>query len=378
MALAIEQARLALSLGEVPVGAVVVQDGKVVGQGHNATVSQNDPCAHAEVVALRQAGRHLGNYRLDDCDLYVTLEPCIMCCGAILHARVRQVVFGAADPKTGAAGSVMNAFADPRLNHHTEVLGGVHAQACAQLLTDFFQSRRRSQRQARRLGFPLRDDAVRTPDTAFAALSDYPWAPQYVSHLPSLQGLRLHFLDEGGTNASRTIVLLHDCPAWSYLFRHAIPLLVQAGYRVVAPDLIGFGKSDKPKHERAHSVPFHAHVVDELIEHLRLEGVWMVVQVHPLGMGAQLASALAQPKRKILAIAHTPASTHKPLWMDAPFPNPGYRAALRACTHVVSGPLGGGDTVYRTGDNDYGERLVRWVLDQAVAELPSRGDESAQ
>lgn len=140
---ALEQARLAQQHGEVPVGAVVVRNGEVIGRGFNQPIGANDPTAHAEIGALRDAAARLGNYRLVDCDLYVTLEPCAMCAGAIQHARVRRVVYGAADPKTGACGSVVDLFAEPRLNHHARVQGGVTAEACGELLSSFFAARRR-------------------------------------------------------------------------------------------------------------------------------------------------------------------------------------------------------------------------------------------
>ncbi len=138
LALAGEAARV----GEVPVGAVVVDRGRVVGRGYNAPISQQDPTAHAEVQALRDAARTLGNYRLVGCTLYVTLEPCAMCAGAMLHARLARVVYGAPDPKTGACGSVVDLFGVPRLNHHAVVQGGVLQGECSQLLSSFFRTRR--------------------------------------------------------------------------------------------------------------------------------------------------------------------------------------------------------------------------------------------
>lgn len=142
MAMAIELARSAWQAGEVPVGSIVVLDGEVVGRGFNQPISQHDPSAHAEIMAMRDAGRKIGNYRLPECSLYVTLEPCAMCAGAILHARVKRIVYGAADPKTGAAGSVVNLFQEPRLNHHTVIEGGILAQECGELISDFFRERR--------------------------------------------------------------------------------------------------------------------------------------------------------------------------------------------------------------------------------------------
>ncbi|MDO9075028.1 MAG: tRNA adenosine(34) deaminase TadA [Rubrivivax sp.] len=155
MRLALDQAHNAWLVGEVPVGAVIVRqtpDGpQVVATGYNRPITTHDPTAHAEIVALRHAATLLANYRLPDCELFVTLEPCAMCAMALVHARFKRVVFGAADPKTGAAGSVLNLFDEPQLNHHTEVQGGVLAEACGDLLRGFF-AERRAQRRAEREG----------------------------------------------------------------------------------------------------------------------------------------------------------------------------------------------------------------------------------
>ena len=145
---ALALARQAGQAGEVPVGAVVVKDGTVVGRGYNRPVSAKDPTAHAEVMALRDAAERIGNYRLGECELYVTLEPCAMCAGAIMHARVNRVVYGAADPKSGACGSVVNLFAEDRLNYHATVTGGILAEESARLLQEFFAARRRASRHA--------------------------------------------------------------------------------------------------------------------------------------------------------------------------------------------------------------------------------------
>ncbi|MFY9510702.1 MAG: tRNA adenosine(34) deaminase TadA, partial [Rubrivivax sp.] len=146
MRLALDQAQNAWLVGEVPVGAVLVRpqgDGlQVVATGYNRPITTHDPTAHAEIVALRHAATLLGNYRLPECDLYVTLEPCAMCAMALVHARIRRVVFGAPDPKTGAAGSVIDLFAQKQLNHHTALAGGVLAEPCGELLRSFFAERR--------------------------------------------------------------------------------------------------------------------------------------------------------------------------------------------------------------------------------------------
>ena len=149
MRLALDQAHNAWLVGEVPVGAVIMRDGKVVATGYNRPVTTHDPTAHAEIVALRHAAALLENYRLPDCELFVTLEPCAMCAMALIHARFKRVVFAASDPKTGAAGSVVNLFELPTLNHHTQLLGGVLAEPCGALLREFFAERRAQQRAAR-------------------------------------------------------------------------------------------------------------------------------------------------------------------------------------------------------------------------------------
>ena len=142
MRAAMELAREAGANDEVPVGAVVVLNGDIVGRGFNQPIGRHDPSAHAEIMALRDAGARLGNYRLPGCELYVTLEPCAMCAGAIMHSRIARVVYGAADPKTGVAGSVVDLFAEPRLNHHATIERGVLGDECGRMLSSFFAARR--------------------------------------------------------------------------------------------------------------------------------------------------------------------------------------------------------------------------------------------
>lgn len=364
MGLALAQARLAAAAGEVPVGAVVVKDGRVIASGRNAPVASHDPTAHAEVMALREAALVLGNYRLEGCTLYVTLEPCAMCSGAMLHARVDRVVYGAADPRTGVAGSVMNLFGHPQLNHQTQVASGVLASACGQLLKDFF-------RPLRVNAEPVREDALRTPDAAFADLPDYPWTPHYVNDLPSIPGLRMHYLDEGDGDAPLTWLCLHGNPAWSYLYRKMIPVWLAAGHRVVAPDLIGFGKSDKPKKDSFHRFETHRQSLLDLIERLDLQRVVLVVQDWGGILGLTLPMAAPERYKGLLVMNTTLATGDAPLsdgflaWRDwcqsqplfdvgklfargnrhmtpqetaaynAPFQDKGYRAALRAFPPLV-------------------------------------------
>jgi tRNA(adenine34) deaminase len=364
MQLALAQARAAAAAGEVPVGAVVVKDGQVIATGRNSPIASHDPTAHAEVMALREAARVLGNYRLEGCTLYVTLEPCSMCSGAMLHARLDRVVFGAADPRTGAAGSVLNLFDHRQLNPQTQVMGGVLAEECGQMLRDFFKPRRINTD-------PVREDALRTPDTAFAGLPDYPWQPRYVNDLPSIAGLRMHYLDEGDANAPLTWLCLHGNPAWSYLYRKMIPVWLAAGHRVVAPDLIGFGKSDKPKKDSFHQFETHRQSLLDLIERLDLQRVVLVVQDWGGILGLTLPMAAPERYKGLLVMNTTLATGEAPLsagflaWRDwcqsqplfdvgklfargnrsmtpaetaaynAPFPDKGYRAALRAFPPMV-------------------------------------------
>lgn len=370
MQLALAQARQAAEAGEVPVGAVLVRQGQVLATGRNAPIDALDPTAHAEMHALRAAAHALGNYRLDECELFVTLEPCAMCSGAMLHARLKRVVFGAPDPKTGAAGSVIDLFGNPRLNHQTQVQGGVLAEECGAVLQGFFKDRREQQRQQSQAAHPLRDDALRTPESAFVSPPGYPWAPSYISDLPTLAGLRMHYLDEG-PREGLTWLCLHGNPAWSYLYRKMIPVFLAAGHRVVAPDLIGFGKSDKPKKDSFHSFTSHRQILLEFVERLDLKNIVLVVQDWGGLLGLTLPMAAPERYKGLLVMNTTLATGDVPLssgflaWREmcaknpefdvarllargnphlsseecaaysAPFPDRGHRAALRAFPAMV-------------------------------------------
>ena len=345
MAAALEQARLAAEAGEVPVGAVVVKDGHIIATGRNQPVQSHDPSAHAEIVALRAAAQALGNYRLDGCELFVTLEPCAMCSGAILHARLKRVVFAAADAKTGAAGSVFNLFDNAQLNHQTAVQGGGSldavqadwAQASTQLLKAFFQKRRDTQRLEAQLNHPLRDDALRTPESQFANLVGYPWGPHYLASLPALAGLRMHYLDEGhkegSESAGLTYLCLHGNPSWSYIYRKMMPAFLASGARVVAPDLPGFGKSDKPKKDDAHSFSWHRQVLLEFVEHLDLRNIVLVVQDWGGLLGLTLPMAAPARYTGLLVMNTTLATGDVPLspgfiaWREMCAKNPGFDIA---------------------------------------------------
>ncbi|MBP6405086.1 MAG: tRNA adenosine(34) deaminase TadA [Proteobacteria bacterium] len=407
MTLALAQAREAAAAGEVPVGAVVVHNGEVIATGRNAPVGTHDPTAHAEIAALRAAATRLGNYRLDGCTLYVTLEPCAMCSGAMLHARLTRVVFGAPDAKTGAAGSALDVLGNARINHQTQVTGGVLAHECGAVLSTFFQARREAARSA---ASPLRDDALRTPDARFDGLPGYPWAPRYLHDLPALGGLRLHYLDEGPADAPLTWLCLHGNPAWSYLYRRMIPVFLAGGGRVVAPDMPGFGKSDKPKKDTAHSFSWHRQVLLELVQRLDLRHVVLVVQDWGGLLGLTLPMDAPQRYSGLLAMNTTLAAGDAPLspgflaWREmcaknpefdvgrlfargnphmsaaecaaynAPFPDKGHRAALRAFPPMVpEHPDADGAAVARAARGFWRERWSGQTLMAVGAQDPVLG-----
>ena len=333
MQLALIQAQQAAAAGEVPVGAVVVCKGQVIGVGHNAPISTHDPSAHAEVVALRAAAQALGNYRLSQCELFVTLEPCAMCAGALINARVKRVVFGANDLKSGAGGSVLNLFENSHLNHHTQVQAGVMAEPCAALLGEFFQNRRKENARLGKARWPLREDALRTPESAFAELPDFAYTPRYISDLPSLHGLRQHYIDEGPSNARAAFVGLHSPAAWGYGLRSFVEQAVQQRARIVVPDMIGFGKSDKPKKIAFHTAQWHRQNLMEFIERLGLDQVtWVVQGDAPWGLpSADVLSGLSISAGEILRLPDDPTlgDPRNSAWR-APFPDAGYRAGPNA------------------------------------------------
>ena len=330
MRLALVQAQQAAAAGEVPVGAVVVKDGRCIATGHNASITQHDPTAHAEIVALREAAGVLGNYRLDGCTLYVTLEPCAMCSGAMLHARLDRVVFGAADPRTGVAGSVLDVFAQPQLNHQTQVSAGVLAQACGQVLKDFFKPRRQNPS-------PLREDALRTPESAWEGLPCLPGTAQTVQSLPELAGLRLHYTDTQPQGPAQATLWVHGPQDWSLVWRSA--LMAEPGLRHIVPDLIGFGRSDKPKKGDFHTLQAHAQILHALCLHLGLQQV----RVCSVAAMQPLLSCLhgLDPERYLELQLCAPQAMSRRI-QDAPYPDKGHRAgplALeRRLTQATIGP----------------------------------------
>ena len=319
---ALAEARLAGEAGEVPVGAVLVKDGRRIATGRNAPVALHDPSAHAEIVALRAGAVAMGNYRLDGCELFVTLEPCAMCAGAMLHARLARVVYGARDAKTGAAGSVIDLFAQSQLNHRTRLQGGVLADDCATVLQDFFQRRRL---QARDKAQPLRDDALRTPDMRVADFAGAGFASNYVSELPVQRGWRMHYFDEGPRAPAATVLCLHAPGRWAYEFRH---LLALPGPRWLAPDLIGFGLSDKPKREDVHTRPWHRDVLIDWLDRLQPGPVLLAPAEGAAPLARLLLEAAPQRFVGLLPVPDAMDGTAGAAW-QAPFPDRGHAAALR-------------------------------------------------
>lgn len=314
MQLALQQAQAAADAGEVPVGAVVVRAGQVIATGHNAPLASHDPTAHAEINAMRAAAQVLGNYRLDECTLYVTLEPCTMCSGAALHARLKRVVFGAREPKTGAAGSVLNVFAQEALNHQTQVRGGVLADECAQVLKVFFEQRRVQQQSTK---VPLREDALRSPELGL--LSEL---SRFTADLPALQGLRVHWFDNRHDPQVAPHVYLHGPAGWSAQYLEQL----QSTEPVIAFDLPGFGMSDKPKKVAVHRLAWHAQVLREFLASLQ-----------------PFAVALHAPRVMAPVLVDLGLPIH---WLDepelseavrlAPYPDQGHMAGPRALKTLLA------------------------------------------
>jgi tRNA(Arg) A34 adenosine deaminase TadA len=328
MQLALEQAHAAAKAGEVPVGAVVVREGQLIAKGRNSPVTNNDPTAHAEVNAMRSAAKALGNYRLDDCTLYVTLEPCAMCSGALLHARFKRVVFGATEPKTGAVTSVVQLLDNPQLNHQTQWQGGVLASECASVLQDFFEQRRQSQLQNKT---PLREDALRPSDHIWPAY-DLPqkWS-RFESQWPSLNGLRLHWFDNRPAEACNTpvTVYLHGLNNWSASYLACL----QTTSNAVALDLSGFGLSDKPKKEAAHTLAWHVQVLHDFLNHISIH---TNASAHHLIVSPDMQPLMTLLQQALpgLRVAYAPSvltaiGEHEAL-LNAPYPDRGHLAGRRA------------------------------------------------
>ena len=394
--LALQQAQHAAALGEVPVGAIITSpQGDILAQAHNRTRTTHDPCAHAEILALRAAAQRTGNHRLQDCTLYVTLEPCPMCAGAILHARLRRVIYAVADPKTGAAGSVINLFANPQLNHHTQATLFAPASAAdaalqtasAALLTDFFRQRRASQAQQSQqpAQAALRDNALRPCPSRFAhipalqALQPFSqWAllQEPPSSTPTANAAatdntsphtpqrpwRLHYIDTAPHQLHQpqrpTILLLHGYASYHLLWADTIAPLHQAGWRVLAPDLLGQGLSDQPKKPQQHTLHWHSALLQQWLAQIHVTPSpqhTMLLHDSAIQLAPTLASTFPHcltlvPTLPASPAPHTPWRTHcqhRPSfnldthWADtpeeqaqyawqAPYPNPGHRAALLA------------------------------------------------
>lgn len=350
---ALDQARIAFAAAEVPVGAVMVYEGRCIAVGHNMSVSSVDPTAHAEINVLRKAAQELGNYRLNGCTLYVTLEPCAMCAMAMLHARIDRVVYGAVDSKTGAAGSVVNLFDQSALNHQTQVTKGILAQDCAALLKVFFEQRRIKTK------VPLRDDALRTAESCFtqSVLGE----GIYTHLLPSLEGLQLYYhrlpvkeeIDFADVNC--VVLCLHDAYASSEQYMDLARLIIGKNV-VLIPDLIGFGRSDKVKKTYQHSFEFHATYLAELVG-MYLHGQAFIIFAP---MAFKRLVALLQDKIKskagsikVCLIQRLPDVSQ--MIQNAAFPDKGYRCGPRVLQQWT----------HEGVESDY-EQLERFTADALV------------
>lgn len=337
---ALAAARQSAAQGEVPVGAVLVRRhpasaGAVTIEPlactHNQPIGLNDPTAHAEMLALREAAAKLGNYRLDDCELYVTLEPCAMCAQAMLHARIKRVVYGAREPKTGAAGSVLDLFSCRELNHQTEVVGGVLADECAALMQAFFAGRRNA---AKKAAIPLREDALRTTERRFdPAWQQWPELRAASFHeleLPALDGLRLHFLDLGRKDAATVWLALHGPDAWWPQLADWASERAMLGERVLLPDLIGFGQSDKPKKVAWHSLDQHAELLLAWLDLRGVPGFGIAAAPGQVTLAQRLLTRAPARVQGLSEIDPAQLNPLTPQLLQAPFPDQGHAAGPKA------------------------------------------------
>lgn len=325
MRLALEQATIAQRQGEIPVGAVIVHNGQLIAAAHNSPIQDHDPSAHAEINALRLAAKKLGNYRLLGCTVYVTLEPCAMCTMAMLHARVSRIVYGAADPKTGAVGSVVNLLEQPQFNHQTQYVFGVLKKECCHLLKTFFQAQR-SLKKGNKI--PLREDVLRTPEKNFKGLSLAQGF--YNNSLPSIEKLRLHYyyFNKPVNKGNKCFLLIHDVDAFSVQYAEIAPLLISQN-QVLIPDLLGFGRSDKPKKESFHTPQFHARTLCELLEALKINQP--IELVLPASLSALCLAILKLKGKEVFTNVSLIGSLPR-LSFDVaslPYPNQGYCAGPR-------------------------------------------------
>lgn len=373
MTLALEQAQVAARAGEVPVGAVVVRGGQLIAAAHNQPIALHDPSAHAEVLALRAAGQRLGNYRLAGCTLYTTLEPCVMCAGAIAQARLAALVWGAADPAAGALGSRLNLAGLIRAPQRS----GVLAPDALALMQRFFQERRRAARNSVEF---LRDDALRTPAARWHSCPDAPLRRQFCSSLPSAQRLRLSWLDNavplgrapvgagaahaGCAQAGTALgaqadarpglvpcsvaasdlaraasastarqpdlhLYLHGPAHWSWVWRAALLEHAARAEPALALDWLGFGHSDKPKRAHWHSAAWHARVLFEWLDQLPAQPTHWVCAPELAPWLSTLAAL--RPQRVQLVVQRPPALV--PAIAGAPYPDRGHAVAAQAWAH---------------------------------------------
>ncbi|MDT8991645.1 tRNA adenosine(34) deaminase TadA [Curvibacter sp. APW13] len=358
MARALELAHQAAAVGEVPVGAVVVDStGTIVGEGHNRTISESDPTAHAEVVALRAAAKMQGNYRLNDCTLYVTLEPCPMCMGAIFHSRIRALFFGATDPKGGACGSVVGLDTDKRLNPHCVVHGGVLADACSDVLRSYFRDLRVHHAFQRRR---VREDALRMPSDSLLAKYVPGAEGLVVDDLSSAQGLRVHVWAKGQRTDSeppaRLLLCLHSIGQWAWQFADLLREDLPADVMLMCVDLPGHGQSDKSKSGWEFDQSYQLNVLGEILDrfatspvvllacrsacslamelaHRRAESVLQVVLADPMiDVADDLGDAQGRIPRSLgqllRALAFLRGDNQLPEAIQAQYPDVGYAKGL--------------------------------------------------
>jgi|GEM_PF-59284 tRNA(adenine34) deaminase len=312
MRVALEQAQVASQRGEVPVGAALYQGETLIAQAHNSPISLCDPSAHAEILVLKEAAKVLGNYRLEDCTLYVTLEPCAMCAGAIFNARVREVVYAAPDAKSGAAGSVIDLFANAQLNHHARIRGGVLKQQSVSLLQDFFKEQRRLQRLGdEQLSLFLREDAIRKPMQSMPGFHGPSCSSSHLV-LRSTPGMRLHYLQAHAKSAValKTYVCLHGVNTCSSVFDPLLQNLCESGASVLAPDMMGYGGSDRFKKSQSYDFALAMRALLEWMDAKDLQELTLIT--HDASLVWALVLKALRPQQVVSVMALNPCLKDEP------------------------------------------------------------------
>jgi tRNA(Arg) A34 adenosine deaminase TadA len=328
MRLALDEAKQASVCGEVPVGAVILCNGIVVAKSSNSVIQNCDPTSHAELLAIRRACHSLQRSRLNDCTLYVTLEPCTMCSGAIFGAQMARVIYAAAEPKTGASGSVINVYSNRHVNHHTQIHGGLLQEESVELLQEFFVNIRKKQQENRSTSQQkLRPDMIRSDSKNGMIFLPDGMQSHYKNDWPSAPGVRLHWLSGGFVGAViPPFLLLHPIPLWSAWFTPYIESIFDQAL-IYALDRLGCGFSDKPKKFSIEWVSLEQQLLMDWIESLPISLFRLVASKKDQSTVTYVLEKYSHQCLEVLWLEDviSKKNTHYE-WLQAPFPNEGHAA----------------------------------------------------